>query len=165
MKERSETRHDAGTPRDGRSDCLDEAEILAVANGETIARGAAALAEHLDECPKCLELVAHATRLASTSPLPDASAATPARSLDVTPAADRYVLHHEIARGGMGRIFAATDTMLGRTVAIKCVRDDAGHLDARFEREVKLTASLQHPAIVPIHDAGRLPDGRLFYAM
>lgn len=71
----------------------------------------------------------------------------------------------EIARGGMGRIIEATDQRLERTVAIKVLADDCAHLEARFLREARITARLQHPAIVPIYEAGRWPTGEPFYAM
>jgi hypothetical protein len=69
----------------------------------------------------------------------------------------------ELASGGMGRITRAFDRRLGREVAVKEVLDH--DLRARFEREVRITARLQHPAIVPIYEAGAFPDGTSFYAM
>ncbi len=73
------------------------------------------------------------------------------------------------ARGGMGSIFQARDRRLGRVVAIKQIRGGSqgarAALRARFEREARLTARLQHPAIVGVHEAGRFDDGEPFYAM
>jgi len=78
---------------------------------------------------------------------------------------DRYAIGHEHARGGLGRVLAATDRVLDRPVAIKelLVADGAGA--SQFVGEALLTARLQHPAIVPIYDAGRWPGGEPFYAM
>ncbi|MFT3695180.1 MAG: WD40 repeat domain-containing serine/threonine protein kinase [Kofleriaceae bacterium] len=77
----------------------------------------------------------------------------------------RYEYGHEIARGGMGRVVEATDTVLGRTVAVK----EALSLDPdavrRFERETRITARLEHPSIVPVHDAGTAENGSPFYVM
>ncbi len=77
----------------------------------------------------------------------------------------RYELGTEIARGGMGRVVEATDTELGRTVALK----EALALDAeslkRFAREIQITARLEHPSIVPVHDAGTMVGGAPFYVM
>jgi Flp pilus assembly protein TadD len=77
-------------------------------------------------------------------------------------------MHDEIAHGGMGVIWRATDTTLGREVAVKVLQDkfapDSGTAH-RFEAEARITAQLQHPAIPPVHDYGTLPDGRLFLAM
>ncbi|MCE9583579.1 MAG: protein kinase, partial [Planctomycetes bacterium] len=84
--------------------------------------------------------------------------------------AARYDLGEEIARGGLGRVVEAHDRDLDRDVAVKLVLDDlAPEAAARFAREAKLTARLDHPSIVPIHDFGTLPgpDGRarLFLCM
>nr|HEX4315765.1 protein kinase [Kofleriaceae bacterium] len=77
----------------------------------------------------------------------------------------RYELGDEIARGGMGRVVEARDTTLGRTVALKeAFGSDADAL-RRFAREIELTARLEHPAIVPVHDAGVLDNGQPFYVM
>ncbi|MBE7447464.1 MAG: serine/threonine protein kinase [Kofleriaceae bacterium] len=75
--------------------------------------------------------------------------------------ADRRVLTH----GGMGRIVTARDRRLRRPVAIKELRTDSPTLRVRFEREALLTARLQHPSIVSIHEAGHWPTGEPFYAM
>ncbi len=74
------------------------------------------------------------------------------------------------AHGGMGQIFRARDRRLGRFVAIKQLKpglgeDDRAILVRRFEREARLTARLQHPAIVGVHEAGRFASGEPFYAM
>ena len=60
----------------------------------------------------------------------------------------------EIARGGMGRVVEATDTVLGRTVALKEALSHDPEALRRFERETRITARLEHPSIVPVHDAG-----------
>jgi tetratricopeptide (TPR) repeat protein len=83
-------------------------------------------------------------------------------------AAERYLFKEEIARGGMGVIYRATDTVLGREVAVKVLSEkfavDSGTA-RRFTTEARITAQLQHPAIPPVHDFGALPDGRPFLAM
>src|SRR5262245_18606256 len=78
---------------------------------------------------------------------------------------DRYELGREIARGGMGAIFAARDVRLDRPVAIKELLPSDADTEARFRREALLTARLQHPSIVPIYEAGSWPTGEPFYAM
>ena len=75
--------------------------------------------------------------------------------------AERVVM----SQGGMGRIIAARDRRLRRRVALKELRAQSSELRARFEREVLLTARLQHPSIVSIHEAGRWRSGEPFYAM
>ncbi len=80
--------------------------------------------------------------------------------------ADHYRVESEFARGGMGRILLARDRRLGRTVALKELLAEAGPgAPRRFVREALVTARLQHPAIVPVYEAGRWPGGRPFYAM
>ena len=75
------------------------------------------------------------------------------------------MLDREIGHGGMGRVFAGRDLRLGRTVAIKVLRTQDAALAARFEREVKLAARLQHPGVVPVYDAGFWPSGEPFLVM
>jgi hypothetical protein len=77
----------------------------------------------------------------------------------------RYRLGQELGRGGMGRVVEAFDTHLQRTVALKEVLPNAGNIERRFQREVRITARLEHAAIVPLYDSGRLADGRAFYVM
>jgi len=82
------------------------------------------------------------------------------------PFEQRYRLGVELGRGGMGRVVEAFDTQLGRTVALKEVLPrGSAVIDRRFEREVQITARLEHPSIVPLYDAGTMPDGRAFYVM
>ncbi len=79
--------------------------------------------------------------------------------------AARYEVRREVATGGMGRILEAWDRQNERLVAIKVLlRSDATAL-VRFAREARITARLEHPAIVPLHEAGRLASGEPFYAM
>jgi hypothetical protein len=86
---------------------------------------------------------------------------------DIAPTYDaRYRLGAELGRGGMGRVVEAFDTQLGRAVALKEVLPRAGQsVDRRFQREVQITARLEHASIVPLYDAGTMPDGRPFYVM
>src|SRR5215813_6410562 len=79
----------------------------------------------------------------------------------------RYALAEFLARGGMGAVYLAGDRVLGRRVAIKVldVSDSDGRLAERLNQEARVLAQLEHPGIVPVHDAGSLPDGRAFYVM
>jgi len=79
--------------------------------------------------------------------------------------ASNYEVGDEVARGGLGRILRAHDKRLNRIVAIKVLRVRDRDAEIRFMREALVTAKLQHPAIVPIYEAGRWPDGEPFYAM
>jgi eukaryotic-like serine/threonine-protein kinase len=79
----------------------------------------------------------------------------------------RYKLREFIARGGMGVVYAAEDEKLSRRVALKVLDmpDENGELSNRLMREARILAQLEHPGIVPVHDVGVLPDGRIFYSM
>ncbi len=82
--------------------------------------------------------------------------------------AGRYRLMGDIDGGGMGDIVRVWDERLGRSSAMKIIRDDkAAHQRAveRFVREARTTGQLQHPGIVPVHDMGQLPDGRWWFTM
>jgi tetratricopeptide (TPR) repeat protein len=77
-----------------------------------------------------------------------------------------YKVERELGGGGMSRVFAATDTALGRRVVIKMVPSDLAatvNID-RFNREIQLAANLQHPHIVPVLTAGEF-DGVPYYTM
>ena len=81
--------------------------------------------------------------------------------------ATRYVLVDKLGEGGMGGVYRVEDTALGRQVALKAIRvvDSNGEFAGRLLREAKIIAQLEHPGIVPVHDVGSLPDGRVFYTM
>jgi hypothetical protein len=81
---------------------------------------------------------------------------------------DRYVLGEELGSGAMGTVYRAQDRRLRRAVALKVLTHDYLTCPSglsRFVREARVTGSLQHPAIVAVHDVGILADGRPFYAM
>ncbi|MFA7442121.1 MAG: serine/threonine-protein kinase, partial [Lysobacteraceae bacterium] len=83
------------------------------------------------------------------------------------PHVEGYRIEAVIGRGGMATVYRARQVSLDRTVAIKLMarRDDDDASAERFAHEARIIAGLEHPGIVGIHDVGRLPDGRLFYAM
>jgi Protein kinase domain len=71
-----------------------------------------------------------------------------------------------IGRGGMGVVYQGTDKRLNRRVAIKLIADDRsgdGAFRDRFEREAQLTASIDHPNVIPVYAAGEI-DGQLYLA-
>src|SRR5262245_12477747 len=99
--------------------------------------------------------------LEATLPAP---AVGPTLALPVR-ASSRFVRGHEIARGGMARIVAVHDRELDRDLAVKELRGSGEHLERRFEREVAITARLQHPSIISVIEAGRWESGEPFYVM
>jgi Tol biopolymer transport system component/tRNA A-37 threonylcarbamoyl transferase component Bud32 len=80
--------------------------------------------------------------------------------------ADRYRIERELGQGGMATVYLAHDVRHGRKVALKVLRPElAAVIGAeRFLVEIKTTANLQHPHILPLHDSGEA-DGTVFYVM
>jgi len=79
----------------------------------------------------------------------------------------RYEITGVAGYGGMGTVYVARDHILDRDVAVKVldVADHKGSRARRLQREAHILARLDHPGIVPVHDAGSLEDGRAFYVM
>jgi eukaryotic-like serine/threonine-protein kinase len=78
----------------------------------------------------------------------------------------RYRAIRFIAAGGMAEIWLAEDTVLQRNVALKVLdADDSSGLASRLLREAHILAALEHPGFVPVHDAGTMADGRVYYCM
>lgn len=79
----------------------------------------------------------------------------------------RYRIIRYLARGGMGTVWLVEDTVLMRRVALKVLDlvTPAEDVVERLLQEARILASLEHPGIVPVHDAGTLADGRAFYCM
>jgi serine/threonine-protein kinase len=79
-----------------------------------------------------------------------------------------YQLLERLGSGGMGEVYLSRDPGLDRLLALKVLRAEwQGNpdMERRFQVEARITGSLQHPAIVPVYDLGRLPDGRLYFTM
>ena len=79
----------------------------------------------------------------------------------------QFSVVERIASGGMATVYLVQDRRLERRVALKVlsIPDTGGTLAARMEQEARVVARLEHPSIVPIHDVGRLDDGRVYYVM
>lgn len=79
----------------------------------------------------------------------------------------QYTLEDKLGEGGMGVVYRAKHAMLHRPTAVKFL--DAAKTNEtaikRFEREVQLTAQLNHPNTIAIYDFGRTPEGVFYYAM
>jgi WD40 repeat protein len=109
----------------------------------------------------------HAQAEADTVADSEAAAARAGELLAELPtvARDHYEPLHELARGGIGKISVARDRRLDRLIAIKELRKVTHYAELRFAREIRISARLQHPSIVPVHEAGLWPDGQPFLAM
>jgi serine/threonine-protein kinase len=79
-----------------------------------------------------------------------------------------YEIREELGRGGMGVVLVCRDNPLGRDLAVKVLHPE--HLgnpvaERRFREEAQITGQLQHPGVVPVHQVGRLADGRPYFTM
>jgi len=80
----------------------------------------------------------------------------------------RYHLRDFLAAGGMGEVWRAEDTQVGRLIAVKRIRHARqanSAIEARFLFEAQIMGQLEHPCIVPLHDLGRNEAGELFSVM
>jgi serine/threonine-protein kinase len=97
----------------------------------------------------------------------NAALARPELSRNTRLIANRYEILGEIARGGCGAVYEATDLHLDRLVAVKILQ--ANGLDraaaARFAREARVASAIHHPNVCTVRDAGTLEDGAPFLVM
>ena len=78
----------------------------------------------------------------------------------------RYAIERELGEGGMATVYLAEDLKHSRRVALKVLKPELAAIVGaeRFLTEIKTTANLQHPYILPLHDSGDA-DGFLYYVM
>jgi serine/threonine-protein kinase len=84
------------------------------------------------------------------------------------PEVSGYRIEDLLARGGMGEVYSAMQLRLDRRVALKLIAPELGssiEFRSRFEREARIAASIDHPNILPVYEAGETSDGRLFLSM
>jgi serine/threonine-protein kinase len=84
------------------------------------------------------------------------------------PPGPRYKIGELLGAGGVGLVTSALDRTIGRTVAVKTLkqgRESDANVARRFIDEAHVTAQLEHPNIVPVYDMGWLPDGQPYYTM
>jgi tetratricopeptide (TPR) repeat protein len=161
-----------------RGACLTENTLADFIHGRAAPATFAVVERHVGDCASCRDVVAQYAMafFSSRSHSTHSSSDVSAHSSGAAPAADpgepfaeipqgRYDVGREIARGGMGRVLTAWDRRHERPVAIKMLLGEGSLSRARFAREAKITARLQHPAIVPLYEAGRWPSGESFFAM
>ncbi|MEO8700655.1 MAG: protein kinase [Kofleriaceae bacterium] len=138
--------------------------FLATVEHPTIDRGALLSTLRSDHADRLAAIRVRGKLDADDERILRALAATTSELLPVVDPAN-YEMLEEYARGGLGRIVRAKDRRTGRIVAIKEMLGSTAEVAARFAREAKVTANLQHPAIVPVYELGRWPTGEPFYAM
>ena len=106
------------------------------------------------------------TRPGASHPWPTASTSMLDATRIATSLADRYRVERELGQGGMATVYLAEDVRHRRKVALKVLHPELSAVlgPERFLKEIELTASLQHPHILPLFDSGSA-DGQLFYVM
>lgn len=142
--------------------CPDDALLDAFVRGALTPDAIVSLETHVDRCDSCGELIA---TLARSHARPTARGARPA--IDAGATVGRYTLRAPLGEGASGRVFVAWDPSLSREVALKVLRPERA-MDAiareRLAREAAALASLSHPNIVTVFDAGQAED-TVFVAM
>lgn len=121
-----------------------------------------------DPLPSSASAAMVTTSVPAGTPRPSAAAAAPGGEMRARPEADqKYLPVGEIGRGGMGDVYEVRDVDLNRAVALKRIRRDM--LTPRalqlFLQEAQVTAQLEHPNIVPVHDSGRTTTGEAYFTM
>jgi eukaryotic-like serine/threonine-protein kinase len=114
------------------------------------------------ECERCGTCYDHGTQACEA----DAHALTPVALPRVL--SRRYRFERRLGRGGMGVVYAASDLSLGRSVAVKVLREELVHdveSAGRFEREARVSAMFTHPNVVTVHDFGVVSGSRAFLVM
>ncbi len=90
------------------------------------------------------------------------------RELHAASRIGNYVIEGELGKGGMGKVYRAQHSMIRRPTAVKVMEAQAARSPealARFEREVQLSATLNHPNTITIYDFGRSEDATFYYVM
>jgi serine/threonine protein kinase len=101
------------------------------------------------------------------TPSTDAVKESDEAKASLLPAVEDYEFLDLIGEGGMGKVYGVRDPKLNRFMALKVLhshRTDPAVV-SRFIEEAQVTAQLQHPGIVPVHQLGKLEDGRIFFTM
>jgi serine/threonine protein kinase/tetratricopeptide (TPR) repeat protein len=143
--------------------CLSDEAIAQLAEGRLSADDARAAEHHLAECSFCRAIAGQVSASRSRGDAESQFAPGESSLAPVDPNA--YDVGREVARGGMGRVLVAWDRRHMRRVAIKVLLKQGTQAKQRFLREVRITARLQHPSIVPLYEAGLWEGGEPFYAM
>nr|BAL55989.1 serine/threonine protein kinase [uncultured Planctomycetota bacterium] len=175
------------------SGCPSSEWLQAFAEGKLAGRAYEEVAAHVERCASCQDrldehkptpdgLMAALQQLGKTNLTPPWALPNPGDDADKVsradptlpgsdpemPAPEGFELVEVIAQGGMGVVWLARDTQLGRYVAIKTLlpsKRQRADLLERFLEEARLTAQLQHPGIPPVYQMGVWADGRPFLVM
>ncbi|HJZ88799.1 MAG TPA: protein kinase [Polyangia bacterium] len=152
--------------------CPDAQTLQALFAGQLDRAGREAVLSHADGCEECRTVLAALARASAPDPSLESrlAAATPQRGertsspvLTQGTRVGRYEIESFRAAGGLGLVYVARDTELGRRVALKLLKLDAGD-QVRLMREAQAMARVSHPNVVAVFDVGEW-QGRIFLAM
>jgi len=138
------------------TDCPDDESVLAFLDRQMVGPRAVQLEAHIDTCPSCRRLVG-----VLAQDLLDRTSPVRMGLLQKGDRVDHFLIEGLIGRGGMGDVYAAEDTTLKRTVAIKLINaalSESSEARARILVEARAMARLGHPNIAAIHAAGEHGD-------
>jgi serine/threonine-protein kinase len=144
---------------------LDEGVLAALLEGTASEADRRVIDEHVDTCSLCKLVLVEMARAMFDTVGSGASSAPVAAEAEHPPV--RYQRHGFLGRGGMGEVLAMRDTQLDRVVALKRLRPDRASAAAirHLLEEGRLTAQLEHPNIIPVHDIGVSEDLGPFFTM
>ncbi|MCA9646397.1 MAG: protein kinase [Myxococcales bacterium] len=146
-------------------DCLSEGRIQGIVEGGLDTHERERAREHLENCADCRNLVGHAAAVLASGEAEDRPLEPLGSAFEpLAPGArvGRYVVEERLGSGAMGVVYAATDSLLQRSVALKLLRpsDAGGELErARLEREARAASAVKHPGVVAIFDVLATDDG------
>ncbi len=146
-------------------DCLSEGRIQGIVEGglDTVERLKAR--EHLENCSECRKLVGHAAALLASGEAEVDELEHLGSGFEPLTRGDkvgRYIVEERLGSGAMGVVYAATDSLLRRQVALKLLRpgeSGASVEQARLEREAQAACAVKHPGVVAVHDVLSTADG------
>jgi eukaryotic-like serine/threonine-protein kinase len=148
--------------------CPDLEEIERLVRGELEGVDAGSLSTHLESCAQCAGLAEEVRANESfQSDWQRVFSGPPLEGVDES-RIPGYRLLREVHRGGQGVVYAANQESTHRQVAVKLLHQGAfatARQRRRFEREIDLAASLNHPNIVTVFDSGQTETGELYFAM
>jgi serine/threonine protein kinase len=157
------------------SNCLEQEKALEYLSGRMSSPEVARIQAHLLECRRCRVLVEKNQDMEPVDPLRTESISPQSAcqshdsdcSITLETLTDGYTVLEALPRGGQAVVYKAIQKSTRRTVVLKVLpqgSDASKRARYRFEREIEVAASLQHPNIVTVFDSG-ITEGKYFYAM
>jgi tetratricopeptide (TPR) repeat protein len=149
-----------------REDVAEEDQEVLADEGETLFSFHASESSVDTEPTHAPEVAPERSDAAARSEVSLARRGLPFQVLSSTAPDERYEILSEIARGGMGSILHIVDHDLRRSMAMKVILgDERSGVVERFVEEAQITGQLEHPNIVPVHEIGLDPRGKVYFTM